>query len=176
VPEVDYSNLAFWEVAGVHLPLANDNSKQRDKIVLDIVRRAQNGVAMEIDIDDIPDLAPIFGVLLARLKGKSVLKNCARLKIKECDRLAATAEILNKFGIKAVICGDDLEIYGGTIKGGVEVDSYGDHRMAMMAAIMASFAKEKVVIKNAQVCAKSYPDFWEKYLALGGDINVINIR
>ncbi len=176
VPEVDYSNLAFWEVAGVHLPLANDNSKQRDKIVLDIVRRAQNGVAMEIDIDDIPDLAPIFGVLLARLKGKSVLKNCARLKIKECDRLAATAEILNKFGIKAVICGDDLEIYGGTIKGGVEVDSYGDHRMAMMAAIMSSFAKEKVVIKNAQVCAKSYPDFWEKYLALGGDINVINIR
>ncbi|HRF37043.1 MAG TPA: 3-phosphoshikimate 1-carboxyvinyltransferase, partial [Clostridia bacterium] len=170
------SNLAFWEVAGVHLPLANDNSKQRDKIVIDIVRRAQDGVAIEIDIDDIPDLAPIFGVLLARLKGKSVLKNCARLKIKECDRLAATAEILNKFGIKAVICGDDLEIYGGTIKGGVEVDSYGDHRMAMMAAIMASFAKEKVVIKNAQVCAKSYPDFWEKYLALGGDINVINIR
>ncbi len=175
-PEVDYSNLAFWEVAGVHLPVQKDNSMQRDKIVLDIVKKAEKGLAFDIDISDIPDLAPIFGVLLATLKGESTLKNCARLRIKECDRLAATCEILNKFGIKSKVEKDDLLITGGAINGGVLVDSYGDHRMAMMEAVMASFAKEKVTITNAQVVKKSYPNFWEDYIALGGEIDVINIR
>ncbi len=133
-------------------------------------------MAFDIDISDIPDLAPIFGVLLATLKGESTLKNCARLRIKECDRLAATCEILNKFGIKSKVEKDDLLITGGAINGGVLVDSYGDHRMAMMEAVMASFAKEKVTITNAQVVKKSYPNFWEDYIALGGEIDVINIR
>lgn len=175
-PEIDYSNLAFWEVAGVHLPIKQDNSKQGDKIVLDIVNQAKNGKGFDIDVDTIPDLAPIFGVLLANLYGKSTLKNCARLRIKECDRLAATAEVLNKFGITATICGDDLEILGGMVQGGVELDSFGDHRMAMMQAIMATFANDSVIIKNAQVVSKSYPNFWQDYVALGGKIDVFNIR
>lgn len=174
--EIDYSNLAFWEVGGVHLPIPKDNSKQGDKIVLDIVKRAKNGVAFDIDIDKIPDLAPIFGVLLANLKGVSTLQNCARLRAKECDRLCATAEVLTKFGIKADIVGDNLKIEGGVIKGDVVVDSYGDHRMAMMIAILASFADGKVTLTNAQVVKKSYPTFWEDYIALGGQIDVINIR
>ncbi len=176
MPEVDYSNLAFWEVGGVHLPIAQDNSKQGDKIVLEIVKKAEHGLAFDIDISNIPDLAPIFGVLLAKLKGTSTLKNCARLRIKECDRLAATCEILNAFGIKASIVGDDLVVVGGTVKGRVIVDSYGDHRMAMTAAILATFADGKVTVKNAQVVKKSYPDFWEDYVTLGGVINVVNIR
>ncbi len=175
-PEIDYSNLAFWEVAGVHFPLPKDNSKQGDKIVLDIVKKASKGKAFDIDIDTIPDLAPIFGVLLANMQGVSTLKNCARLRVKECDRLNATAEVLNKFGIEANISGDDLVITGGKIKGGVKLNSYGDHRMAMMQAIMATFADSKVLIENAQVVSKSYPNFWEDYITLGGDINVINIR
>ena len=48
--------------------------------------------------------------------------------------------------------------------------------MAMMEAIMASYADLKVTIKDAHVVKKSYPNFWEDYILLGGDINVINIR
>lgn len=176
MPEVDYSNLAFWEVAGVHLPLKDDNSLQRDKVILDFVKLAEKGVAFDVDVDQTPDLAPIFGVLLSNLKGVSTLKNCARLRAKECDRLLATAEVLNAFGVKADIVGDDLSIVGGKAKGNVTLDSYGDHRMAMMIAIMACFADGKVTVKNAQVVRKSYPNFWEDYKALGGEINVINDR
>ncbi len=175
-PEIDYSNLAFWEVAGVHLPIVDDNSKQKDKIILEVIEKAGHGVAFDMDMENIPDLAPIFGVLFANLKGVSRLKNCARLRVKECDRLSATAEVLNKFGIKAAIDKDDLVIEGGKIKGDIVVDSYGDHRMAMMEAIMASYADLKVTIKDAHVVKKSYPNFWEDYILLGGDINVINIR
>ena len=161
MPEVDYSNLAFWEVGGVHLPIAQDNSKQGDKIVLEIVKKAEHGLAFDIDI---------------LREGHTDIINLARLRIKECDRLAATCEILNAFGIKASIVGDDLVVVGGTVKGRVIVDSYGDHRMAMTAAILATFADGKVTVKNAQVVKKSYPDFWEDYVTLGGVINVVNIR
>ena len=146
------------------------------KSVADYKRAVKETAFSGIDISNIPDLAPIFGVLLAKLKGTSTLKNCARLRIKECDRLAATCEILNAFGIKASIVGDDLVVVGGTVKGRVIVDSYGDHRMAMTAAILATFADGKVTVKNEQVVKKSYPDFWEDYVTLGGVINVVNIR
>lgn len=175
-PEVDYSNLAFWEVAGVHLPIEEDNSKQRDKVILDIIKQSRNSLMLNIDIDETPDLAPIFGVLLANLKGTSTLENCARLRVKECDRLAATQEVLTKFGVKATIEGDNLKIEGGAFKGGITLDSYGDHRMAMMIAIAACFADGPVTLCNAQVVKKSYPNFWDDYVALGGEINVINIR
>lgn len=173
--EVDYSNLAFWEVAGVHLPLPCDTSKQCDKVILDVIKMADDGKAFDIDVDANPDLAPIFGVLLANLKGESVLKNCGRLRVKECDRFAATKQVLNAFNIAATAEGDNLRIVGGSMCGGITLDSYGDHRMAMMIAIAACFASGDVTLRNAQVVKKSYPNFWEDYIALGGRIDVINI-
>ncbi len=175
-PEIDYSNLAFWEVAGVKLDIPKDNSRQKDKAILEFVKKAEKGTCFDVNVEDIPDLAPILGVLMANLEGESHLLNCARLRIKECDRQSVTTSVLNAFGIKAEAIGDIIKIIGGKIKGGVIVDSYGDHRIAMMSAIMASFADGEVTITNAQVVRKSYPDFWEKYIALGGEVNVINIR
>lgn len=174
--EVDYSNLAFWLVAGVNFDLEEDDSKQADKIILKLVQNLKNNKPLDISVDKTPDLAPILAVLGTRLSGKSVLSDCARLKAKECDRLQATFEVLNKLGINAEIVGDSLEVWGGDIHGGITLDSYGDHRMAMMETILASFAQNKIIIKNAQVVNKSYPNFWEDYIALGGKVNVINIR
>ena len=170
MPEVDYSNLAFWEVGGVHLPIAQDNSKQGDKIVLEIVKKAEHGLAFDIDISNIPDLAPIFGVLLAKLKGTSTLKNCARLRIKECDRLKATAAELAKLGADIVEKDTSLSINGVENLRGAEVESHGDHRMAMTLAIASSRAIGEVKIIGAHSVSKSYPNFFDDFIRLGGRV------
>lgn len=172
----DYSNGAFFNVGGVNVIYNNKNSYQGDKIILDIIKDALTGNNIDYDIDNTPDLMPILSVLAATLKGKSVLRNCARLRIKECDRLSVMQEILSKCGVNCRIEEDDLIINGGKILGGVTVDSYKDHRIAMATAILATFAEQPIRLTNAQVVAKSYPDFWKDFVKTGGVFNVINAR
>lgn len=177
--EVDYSNLAFWKVAGVDIELTEDNSLQADKKILQIADEIKNGKNQTIDVDNIPDLAPILGVLLAKNEGEHKLINCARLKIKECDRLNATCQMLNEFGVKCQVVDDELYINSCGLDSEIKnitISSFNDHRMAMAESILASFVNGGVVIKDAQVVKKSYPNFWEDYLRLGGNISVINIR
>ena len=66
-------------------------------------------------------------------------------------------------------------ILHSVLKGGV-VDSFGDHRIAMSAAIAATVCSEPVIIKNADAVEKSYPDFFKDYQKLGGIIDVITLE
>lgn len=93
-----------------------------------------------------------------------------RLRLKECDRLAAIPEELNKLGGQLTEGADFLEIRGvERLLGGV-ADSHNDHRIAMMLAVAATRAEGTVTIRGAESVAKSYPDFWEVYESLGGRV------
>lgn len=94
-----------------------------------------------------------------------------RLRIKESDRLSTVTQVLNAMGAQVEEHPDSLTILGRSrLAGGVTVDSCNDHRIAMMAAIAATRCEKPVTITGAQCVAKSYPNFWADYEALGGQI------
>ena len=185
VVEGDYSQAAFFYVANI---LGNDininnlkeNSLQGDKKIVEITRNLcynennePNGFS--INAADIPDLVPILGVLGTFCQGKSLIYGAERLKIKESDRLESTSAALNALGGNITAENDGLSILHSVLKGGV-VDSFGDHRIAMSAAIAATVCSEPVIIKNADAVEKSYPDFFKDYQKLGGIIDVITLE
>ncbi len=174
--EGDYSQSAFWFTAnslGSELEILGlcENSLQGDKKIVEICENlGKEHNAFELDCSDIPDLVPILTVLASFCKGKSVLTNVARLRIKECDRLAAMEDCLNRVGGKITAFSDKIEIEGVEKFTGGEISSYNDHRIAMSMAIAATKSDSPIIIKGAECVAKSYPDFFEVYKKLGGDI------
>ena len=179
--EGDYSQAAFFCVANalgsqVELHNLNENSVQGDKKILEIIRdMCYNGNIgnYNTDCSDIPDLVPILAVLGAFGSGRSVIYNAKRLKIKESDRLETTAALINSLGGSVTVTDDGLIIEPtGAMHGGT-VDSFGDHRIVMAAAIAATAIDGEVVIKGAEAAEKSYPAFFDDYKMLGGKANVI---
>ena len=169
--EGDYSQAAFFYVAnclGSSLNICglNEKSLQGDKKIAEIC--GNYGKAFELDCSDIPDLVPILTVLASFSEGKTRLTNVARLRIKECDRLAAMEECLNKIGGKVRTYSDCIEIEGvKSLKGG-EVSSFNDHRIAMSMAIAATKCENPLIIRGAECVSKSFPNFFEVYRELGG--------
>jgi len=125
-----------------------------------------------IDIGETPDLLPVLAVVAATATGETRFYNAARLRLKESDRLEATAALLRSLGGQAEELPDGLLVQGGQLTGGI-VESFNDHRIAMAAAVAAIACLEPVTILNAQAVAKSYPAFYTDYQKLGGVINVI---
>ena len=79
--------------------------------------------------------------------------------------------MLNALGAKVTELADSLVIEGqASLKGGVTVDAWNDHRIAMMAAVAATCCREPVTITGAQCVKKSYPTFWQDYARLGGRV------
>ena len=106
-------------------------------------------------IDEIPILA--IAALFA--KGTTQIRDAAELRVKECDRLAVMASQLTRLGARLEEQEDGLTIYGETTLRGNEVDSHGDHRIAMSLAIAALQAKGATHIHNADAATISYPSF-----------------
>ncbi len=189
--EGDWSNSAFWFAAGVMsgeitVTGLDKMSAQGDREIVelicgyggackgerDVTAKLSELKAQEINAADIPDLVPVLSVLASVADGKTHIKNAERLKLKESDRLFTTAELIKNLGGEAEMLDDGLIITGGKLRGGT-VDSFGDHRIAMAAAVAATVCSEPVIIKGAEAADKSYPTFWQDYKLLGGVIDVI---
>lgn len=189
--EGDWSNAAFWLCAGaigaspVTVTGLNKNSAQGDREIVNIIKRfganvtqSENAVTVapgslvgiDVDAGDIPDLVPIISAMAACAAGTTKIYNAARLRLKESDRLEATADILSRLSVDITQTDDGLTIKGGEPLCGGVVDSWNDHRIAMTAAVAAIAAKGSVTIENAQSAAKSYPDFFEDFRRLGGKV------
>ena len=118
-------------------------------------------VCFTVDAADIPDIVPILAVLATFGTAPSHITGAHRLAIKESDRLAATADFLNRLGGNVTATADGLdiipvkELHGGT------VDSFGDHRIAMSMAVSALRSSGAITIEGAEAVAKSYPRFFE---------------
>lgn len=175
--EGDWSNGAFWLTAN-HLSQPSsvecigldDNSYQGDRRIKDLLSNLEN----EIDLADCPDLSPILSILASLSKGKTRLVNGERLKIKESDRIEALLTNLSKMGASVTRIENGLEIEGvDLLEGGMDLDSFADHRIVMAIAIASIRCKEPITIKNFQVVNKSYPSFFEDFKKLGGEYIVI---
>lgn len=176
--EGDYSQAAFFEVANylgnsVRQIGLNKDSLQGDKVIVDFVERLRASGADErlvFDGEDCPDIIPIFALACCLREGHTDIINLARLRIKECDRLKATAVELAKLGADIVEKDTSLSINGVEKLRGAEVDSHGDHRMAMMLAIASTRAIGEVKITGAHSVSKSYPNFFDDFIILGGRV------
>ncbi|MBE9166950.1 3-phosphoshikimate 1-carboxyvinyltransferase [Pleurocapsales cyanobacterium LEGE 06147] len=105
------------------------------------------------------DEIPILAVAAAFAEGTTIIRDAAELRVKESDRLAVMASQLTKMGAKVTELPDGLEITGGNVLTGTDVDSYSDHRIAMSLAIAALKATGKTTIYRAEAASISYPDF-----------------
>ncbi|MBQ3011690.1 MAG: 3-phosphoshikimate 1-carboxyvinyltransferase [Oscillospiraceae bacterium] len=176
--EADWSQAGFYYAAKgigneIEMTGMNAYSVQGDmKIVPYYLKMLQSG-DVELDVSDCPDLVPPLAVQAA-LRGKGNITrivNAARLRIKESDRLTAVTTVLNALGAHIEELPDGLVIYGrDALEGGVTVDPFNDHRIAMMTAMAATRCRRPVTVLNAECVQKSYPDFWEDYERLGGAI------
>lgn len=140
------------------------------KLIKETFENTSQRDTMTIDASQIPDLVPILAVAGTAKYGVTKIINAQRVRIKECDRLHAIACELNKIGGDIKELQDGLIINGGSKLKGGEVESWNDHRIAMALGIASSLCQEPLIIKNSEVVEKSYPDFWEDFKKLGGDV------
>ena len=193
--EGDYSQVAFWIVAGiisanrdneVKCLHVNKNSLQGDREIIEIVTRM--GAKLEIfddyvivkpsktkgtviDISQCPDIGPVLTVLAALSEGETRIINGERLRIKESDRITSIKTELNKLGGNVSEEGDSLIIQGVEgFRGGVTVNAWNDHRIAMSLAIASTRCEREIILEEAESVRKSYPHFWDDFVKMGGEI------
>ena len=172
-PEGDWSNSAFWLAAGVRVTGLDIRSPQGDKAILKIIEEAKCPGEFRVDVADIPDLVPITAVIGSARRGRMVIENAGRLRIKESDRLHTVCKMIKSLGGTAIEQENSIIIEGtGSLSGGT-VDSCNDHRIAMAAAIASIICTEPVYISDAQAVDKSYPEFFEDFKRLGGVADVV---
>ena len=176
--EADWSQAAFWYAAiglGSDLDIQGLNpfSAQGDMRTVPYYMKLSQPGEVALDVSQCPDLVPALAAHAALRAGELTrIVNAGRLRIKESDRLATVTAALNALGAQVEEHPDSLTITGrDSLAGGVTVDSFNDHRIAMMAAIAATRCEKPVTVTGAQCVAKSYPDFWEEYERLGGKLH-----
>src|SRR5215467_30664 len=117
------------------------------------------------------DEYPILAVAAAFAEGTTVMRGLKELRVKESDRLAATADMLRVNGIDVEISGDDLAVRGrGHAQGGGLVATHMDHRIAMAALVLGLAADKPVTVDDAGFIATSFPGFADLMRRLGGDL------
>lgn len=195
----DISSAAFFLVAGVVVPnsdiiLKNVGINPTRTGILDVLNEMQAEVSLsdidaanqsatitvktsqlqptEIGGDIIPrliDEIPIIALLATQAHGTTVIKNAEELKVKETNRIDATAEELQKLGADIIPTEDGLIINGPTTLHGGNVSSRGDHRIGMMLQIAALLTEDGVNMEKSDAVSVSYPTFFDdvKELTLG---------
>lgn len=181
--EADCSSASyFWAAAAltrgeVFTHPLSPQSRQGDCRLLEVLRRMGcliewngEGVrvtgtgplkAIDLDMNEMPDMVPTIAVLAACADGSSRIRNVAHLRVKESDRLRVVALELSKFGISVEELADGLVIEGGSVnRPQTPIESHDDHRIAMAFAILGLVAGG-VEINGAEAVAKSFPSFWE---------------
>ena len=148
----------------------SDNGERKNGVR--VKKRELNGI--EVDLKDVPDLAQAIAAVAAFANGKTVLYSADRLRIKESDRIAAIINTLAAAGIKAEYSesrGGTITIEGGSPEGAA-FSGGNDHRTVMSAAVIALGAAGGSEICGAEAAAKSYPEFFNDIIRLGGKVNV----
>lgn len=196
--EGDWSHAAFYLVAGaiasdgegVRLTGLSPDSVQGDRAVVDVLKSmgakaywagdalcvcpsALHGVT--IDAAQIPDLVPALCVAACAAQGETRIVNAGRLRIKECDRLAAMRSELSKLGADVVELPDGLVVRGGRRLHGAAVDAWNDHRIAMALCVASALCKGEMTLSGAESVKKSAPAFYREFESLGGMTHALDL-
>lgn len=129
-------------------------------------------VATEVGVDEVPasiDELPLFALAAAGASGTSVLSGAAELRAKESDRIDAVVTGLRALGVEIEATPDGFRVHGqpGRLAGGA-MESRGDHRIAMLAAVAGLGSRGGVDIGGADATAVSFPDFFDVVETLAG--------
>jgi 3-phosphoshikimate 1-carboxyvinyltransferase len=130
----------------------------------------------EFTAEEIPSMVdeiPILAVVAAAARGETRIEGLAELRHKESDRLALMAEGLASCGVEARAEGDALLVRGGPVRGGADVRTEGDHRIAMAHLVLGLAAERTVTVDGAEMIATSFPGFPEAMRAIGADIGEV---
>jgi 3-phosphoshikimate 1-carboxyvinyltransferase len=128
---------------------------------------------LNLELNNTPDIAQTIVVSCLGLGIGCHLTGLHTLKIKETDRLEALRIELTKLGASISVTNHSLTLVAATeINHNVKIATYNDHRMAMAFAPLA--LKVPIIIENAEVVSKSYPDFWEDMKKLDFSVSEIN--
>ena len=188
----DISSAAFWLVAGLILPdsvikIENVGINQTRTGILDVIQEMGGDLTVEdrdekavsasltvktsslkgirIDGELIPrliDELPIIALLATQANGQTVIADAEELRVKETDRIQVVADSLNAMGANVVPTEDGMLITGPTPLHGADLETFGDHRIGMMAAIAALLVSEgNVMLDRAEAINTSYPSFFE---------------
>ena len=188
----DISSAAFWLVAGLILPdsvikIENVGINQTRTGILDVIQEMGGNLTVEdrdekavsasltvktsslkgirIDGELIPrliDELPIIALLATQANGQTVIADAEELRVKETDRIQVVADSLNAMGANVVPTEDGMLITGPTPLHGADLETFGDHRIGMMAAIAALLVRDgNVVLDRAEAINTSYPGFFE---------------
>jgi 3-phosphoshikimate 1-carboxyvinyltransferase len=136
-------------------------------------RLRANSLAGELAVRSIDEI-PILAALAARAEGTTEFSEVGELRVKESDRIAATVRLLGAFGVQADERPTGFVVRGqpdGALKAG-RVDSGGDHRVAMTAAILGLVADGPTLIEDVDCIATSFPRFVETLRALGAAVRI----
>ncbi len=189
----DWSNGAFFLALGalsgnISVLGLNENSFQGDKKIVNLIKEFGGNIisgngeitvensqtkGIEIDVNDIPDLAPVLAVISGVSNGKTTIYNGKRLRLKESDRIKSVVQMINAIGGIATEKEDGMEIIGVKEYTGGVVDSFNDHRIVMASAIASAKCKNSVTIINAEAVNKSYPSFFEELKRLGASVKEV---
>ena len=188
----DISSAAFWLVAGLILPdsvikIENVGINQTRTGILDVIQEMGGDLTVDdrdekavsasltvktsslkgirIDGELIPrliDELPIIALLATQANGQTVIADAEELRVKETDRIQVVADSLNAMGANVVPTEDGMIITGPTPLHGADLETFGDHRIGMMAAIAALLVRDgNVVLDRAEAINTSYPSFFE---------------
>lgn len=188
----DISSAAFWLVAGLILPdsvikIENVGINQTRTGILDVIQEMGGDLTIEdrdekavsasltvktsslkgirIDGELIPrliDELPIIALLATQANGQTVIADAEELRVKETDRIQVVADSLNAMGANVVPTEDGMIITGPTPLHGADLETFGDHRIGMMAAIAALLVRDgNVMLDRAEAINTSYPSFFE---------------
>lgn len=188
----DISSAAFWLVAGLILPesvikIENVGINQTRTGILDVIQemggdltiddrdekavsasltvRTSSLKGIRIDGELIPrliDELPIIALLATQANGQTMIADAEELRVKETDRIQVVADSLNAMGANVVPTEDGMIITGPTPLHGADLETFGDHRIGMMAAIAALLVSEgNVMLDRAEAINTSYPSFFE---------------
>lgn len=187
----DISSAAFWLVAGLIVPnskliLTNVGVNETRMGILDVIQ-AMGGRLSLSEVDDVTksatimvesselhgteiggeliprliDELPIIALLATQAKGQTVIRNAEELKVKETDRIQVVTDVLTSMGARIKPTADGMVIQGKTPLNGASINTNGDHRIGMMAAIAALLVEDGTVeLTRAESINTSYPDFF----------------
>ena len=169
----DWSQAAFWYAAnhlGADITIGNlkNNSNQPDEKIRELSSMMIKTGELCLDLSDNPDLLPPLALMASVRDGGCVFFGCERLKYKESNRLESVVCTLKKLGADIDPDGEKILVRGKQKLCGGAADSFGDHRIAMMAAVAAITCENPVEITGADSVNKSYPDFFREFERLGG--------
>ena len=181
-----YSIVALSEIeTSITLSSYKKNSLQGDSVLVEIYKKlgvetkynSDNSISISksfniqpktinLNLNNAPDIAQTIAVTCFGLGLDCHLEGLQTLKIKETDRLEALKNELEKLGAKVSTTDESLTLVStGILRSNIKIKTYQDHRMAMAFAPLA--VKTEIVIEDAAVVSKSYPDFWNDLKKIG---------